>query len=245
MSQSSNVCYANIKELQGSLKGTSGMLILNSRIPVFIALLAGLLWLLPVAMTETNAQTVTEKHSAARFTFVGKLVLASPEMPDPRFKQTVILMIRHDQEGAMGLIINRPVAHVKMQDFLKRLNLSATSQGAPENQPLSLDIYYGGPVLPDNGFVLHSPEYKSAATTSISSQFSMTSDLKVLQDIAQGAGPKQWMFILGYAGWAAGQLEDEILNGDWTVTPADPRSVFEIANDLKWPRLQPQSTLPL
>ena len=135
----------------------------------------------------------------------GKLLIAMPGMGDPRFEHSVVYMCAHSDEGAMGLIINKPSGDVTMAALLDQLSITA-------EPGLDLKhVHFGGPVEMGRGFVLHSPDYMSGLTTlQVDPRFSMTGTLDVLETIARGEGPAHWLAMLGYAGWGPGQLEAEL-----------------------------------
>jgi putative transcriptional regulator len=160
----------------------------------------------------------------------GQLLVAAPEMGDPRFAETVVLLIRHSEEGAMGLVINRPVAKGPISDLLKGLGEKG------EDVPGEILLYYGGPVEPAQGFILHSDEYAGERTTAVGNGISVTDDIEILRAIGNGKGPRQSIVTLGYAGWARGQLEAEIQAGAWFAIPAEKDLIFDRDDDAKWDR---------
>ncbi len=160
----------------------------------------------------------------------GKFLVATDELKDPRFVRTVIYVVHHDAESAMGLVINRPIKEVPVADLLEDTGLD---RSGVTGQVL---LHYGGPVHPGRGFILHSPDYQGKATRELARGISLTTDARVLQAIGSGKGPKQYMVCLGYAGWAAGQLEAEIAAGAWEVVPADAGLLFDDAAETKWER---------
>lgn len=186
------------------------------------AALALLLLLSPAAAAEAPAAKQTGLK--------GHLLIARPKMPDPRFAKTVILMIEHNAKGAIGLVINRPMGKGPAKKLLEILGIdSAGAKG-------EIGVHYGGPVELDHGFVLHSPEYRRQGTRAIVKGVAVSSGPNILRDIAQGKGPKKSLFILGYAGWAPGQLESELKREDWFTAPADGRFVFDKDLAGKWRR---------
>jgi putative transcriptional regulator len=178
------------------------------------------------AATTPNAPEPSAPPSPP--SLVGQLLVASPSMGDRRFAQTVILMVRHDHSGAMGLVINRPVG----EQPLARL-LEAFGAGA-EGASGSVRVFVGGPVQPELGFVLHSSEYKRPETVSIDARFAMTASRDIFRDMATGSGPKKSLFAFGYSGWAPGQLEGELKVGAWFTAPADTALVFDADRDKLW-----------
>jgi putative transcriptional regulator len=125
----------------------------------------------------------------------GQFLVATPEMGDPRFRETVILMVRHSKDGAMGLIINRPAGDQKLSRILQ--DLGDSGEGATGNLPL----YLGGPVQPELGFILHTTDYRRAGIIDVNGTVAVTATKEIIRDIAAGNGPKKFMLIFGYAGW--------------------------------------------
>lgn len=159
----------------------------------------------------------------------GKILIAMPGMGDPRFEHSVIYLCAHSEEGAMGLIVNKPSADVSMAALLEQLSITPSAGLGPRQ------VHFGGPVEMGRGFVLHSPDYMSGLTTlQVNDGFSMTGTLDVLETIARGDGPARWMAMLGYAGWGPGQLEEELAANGWLVCDATPELVFETADASKW-----------
>ena len=159
----------------------------------------------------------------------GKLMVAMPALGDPRFERSVILICAHSDQGAMGLIVNKPVPDFSFAELLTQLNISRHEKGR------DIRVHFGGPVERGRGFVLHSSDYASgAATTQVRGGFGMTATLDVLEALAQGAGPKQALLALGYAGWGAGQLESEIARNDWLVSDAEGELIFSGQDSTKW-----------
>jgi putative transcriptional regulator len=151
----------------------------------------------------------------------GQLLIAAPTIGDPRFAHAVILLLRQDDTGAFGIVLNRPIEERSIASLL-----DATGDHEPGLEG-SLQVVAGGPVQPEFGFVVHSPEYRDAATLTIGGEVAMTADKQVLRDIGHHKGPKKALFAFGYAGWAPGQLEDEIARHDWFTTTGDPKLIFD------------------
>ena len=160
----------------------------------------------------------------------GRLLVASPKMPDPRFARTVIYMVKHDENGAMGFIVNRPIAKGLISDLLKGLGLE--SEGARGE----IILYSGGPVEAGGGFIIHSDDVVLDTSTVVRDGIAFTSDVKFLREISLGKGPKRNLFVLGYAGWAPGQLEAEIKAEDWFSIAAEEELVFGAGAEKKWDR---------
>ncbi|HEY7716556.1 MAG TPA: YqgE/AlgH family protein [Candidatus Binatia bacterium] len=150
----------------------------------------------------------------------GKLLVATDELLDPRFFESVIYLVKHDAEGTVGLIINRPVAKGSIDDLLKGFGAE------PSGSQLEVIIHYGGPVSSGHGFLLHSDDKTLDKSIKAPHGLAMTSDIRMIQAIATGTGPRHFLFALGYAGWAPGQLEDEVKANSWLVVPSDNTLVF-------------------
>ena len=167
--------------------------------------------------------------NATDSTLAGKLLIAMPDMSDPRFAKTVIYMCAHSDEGGMGLIVNKPQKDVSFQKLLSQMDIP-TTPGMPE-----IDVHFGGPVDHQRGFVLHSNDYASDnGTLDVDETFRMTATLEVLEDIAKGQGPATSMLALGYAGWGPGQLEYEISQNGWLTCAPSDEIVFGKDNNAKW-----------
>ncbi len=159
----------------------------------------------------------------------GKLLIAMPGMGDPRFDQSVVFVCAHSDDGAMGLIVNKPADSISFTDLLDQLDISKPHVGDP------IHVYFGGPVEHARGFVLHSGDYDvPPATLHVDETFGMTATLSVLEDLAHGQGPRKSLLALGYAGWGPGQLEDEIQSNGWLTCDAEPGLVFGDENEAKW-----------
>lgn len=159
----------------------------------------------------------------------GKLLIAMPGMPDPRFEKSVIFMCAHSAKGAMGLIINKPIDGLSFRELMEKFNISVTTDG-PDTP-----ILFGGPVNVGRGFVLHSSDYGSKdATLPVTSEISLTATTDILEAISKGNGPSRSILALGYAGWGTGQIESEILANGWIHCDADPKLIFETDYEAKW-----------
>ncbi len=153
--------------------------------------------------------------------YEGSLLISTPGILDPRFYKTVIYMISHNEKGAMGLIINKPMKELDFHEIVTGIS----SKGVQKK--VSQAVLFGGPVEFKRGFLLHSSEYYlSGKTLKLSSKYNLTNDTKALEDICKGTGPVSRLFTLGYAGWHGGQLEQEILEDAWLVAKADPSIIF-------------------
>ena len=160
----------------------------------------------------------------------GQLLIAMPNMRDPRFARTVIYVCAHNADGAMGLVVNRLVGSVTFPDLLVQLGIDT------EAVTEEIRVHFGGPVESGRGFVLHSGEYHHASTLQVAEQMALTATIDILQDIAKGAGPRRSLLALGYAGWGPGQLDAEIQSNGWLNVSADEQLVFDEDLDGKWKR---------
>ena len=183
-----------------------------------------------IAAATVLAATATGDPIQPRTYLAGRLLVAAESMDDPRFAGTVILMVAHDEGGAFGLVVNRPLGRRPFRELLQGLgDKDAPSVGEAE-------IHYGGPVEPLRGYVLHGPDYQSPATRDVNGFSVMTPTLDVMRLLARGEGPRRYVIAFGYAGWAPGQLEGEIAAGAWFVIDADPAFVFGRDHAGKWQR---------
>ncbi|MCZ6592336.1 MAG: YqgE/AlgH family protein [Alphaproteobacteria bacterium] len=161
--------------------------------------------------------------------FAGKLLVADKSMLDPRFAQTVIYLVRHDEKGAFGLIVNKPLVKIPLADLLRQLDVEGTETQA------ELELYFGGPVQGELGFVLHSRDFAAAkATATVQGGYAVSDVRQVLRAISEQKGPEKALFAVGYAGWAAKQLDAELERGDWSVVDADEDLVFDLPVSEKW-----------
>jgi putative transcriptional regulator len=160
----------------------------------------------------------------------GMLLVAMPQMGDPRFERTVIYLCAHTAEGAMGIVVNRALEDVHLPDLLRQLNIPATRSSD------AIQVHFGGPVETGQGFILHSADYVQDSTLMVGGSVGLTATLDILKDIARGAGPHHSLLALGYAGWGAGQLESEIQANGWLAVPADERLLFDHDLETKWER---------
>lgn len=167
---------------------------------------------------------------AAPPSLAGQLLVATPRIGDPRFARTVILIVTHSDEGAMGLVVNRAYGEGSLTALLAGFGVKDAERSE------RVRLHYGGPVEPGRGFVLHSTDYAGPSTQTVDGGVALSTGKDVLEAVAAGRGPRQAVFIIGYAGWGAGQLEGEIAHGDWLTAPADARLVFTADPDQVWQR---------
>ncbi len=160
----------------------------------------------------------------------GQLLIAMPQMRDPRFQRSVIYMCVHNEQCAMGLVVNRLVNSLSFSDLLQQLNIDA------ENLQQTIRVHFGGPVESGRGFVLHSDDFRESGTTIVPGGLALTATIDILKAIAQGQGPRRSMLALGYAGWGPKQLDGELQANAWLSAPADEDIVFDGELDSKWER---------
>jgi len=199
------------------------------------SILAGMF--LCASLVHAAFPTAADKPKDGSLT--GQLLIASPSMGDPRFLQTVILMVRHDHNGAFGIVINRPIGDRPLAALLAALG---DKDPAPAG---TVRIFAGGPVEPDIGFVVHSTDYHRADTVDIDRDVAMTSSREILRDIGNQRGPSKSLIAFGYAGWAPGQLEGELAQGFWFTTPQDAKLVFDNDRDAVWDHAMKRRTQDL
>ena len=158
----------------------------------------------------------------------GQLLIAMPQMSDPRFERTVIYLCAHSPAGAMGLVINRALDHITFTELLKQLGVEVPTI---ENQ---IVVQFGGPVESGRGFVLHTADYVQESSLVVNDDIALTATVDVLKEMAAGSGPRHSLLALGYAGWAPGQLDAEIQANGWLNVAADPELIFGGNLDDKW-----------
>lgn len=151
-----------------------------------------------------------------------------PALEDPNFFHTVTYICEHNADGALGLVINRPL-DICLEQVFEHMDLSNTSSGARQ-----LPVHLGGPVQQDRGFVLHEPLGQWEATLKVTDRIGITSSIDILAAIASEQGPEHSLIALGYAGWGAGQLEKELAENAWLNGPANPEILFSIPHEQRW-----------
>ena len=207
----------------------------NRFLAVLIAIVAISLVLPPAA----SGQSLSETGGS----LAGRLVVAAESMGDPRFQNTVIYMVEHSAGGAMGLIVNRPFGAMPMARLFEHLELE-TEMGAP-GVSREIEVYYGGPVEPERGFLLHSAEVVIEGSIVVGEGVAMTAEVEMMHKMARGEGPERSLFALGYSGWGPGQLEAEFARDDWFAIPFDPALVFAADPDRSWERAAARRSLDL
>jgi putative transcriptional regulator len=162
----------------------------------------------------------------SRINLTNQFLIAMPGMADPMFAGSVVYLCEHTEKGALGLVINKPV-DIKLKNLFEKVELSLTRDDIAD-----APVYFGGPVQTERGFVLHERQTNDASpynsTLSVAGgSLDMTTSKDVLEALADGAGPKRMLVTLGYSGWGAGQLEDELSRNGWLTVDADPRVIFD------------------
>lgn len=155
----------------------------------------------------------------------GKFLVAVPGLDDMIFRQTVILICEHTKAGAFGIIVNK----ILMNSFRSLLNVFEI-----RGSTIDMPVFYGGPVKPEQGYVLYSPVDEKHESIRVTNDIAVTASKKILHDIVEGKGPKEYLFALGFSGWDADQLEEELMTDSWIVAPLDSRVIFEIPVSERW-----------
>lgn len=158
----------------------------------------------------------------------GHLLIAMPSLADANFQKTVTYICEHNDKGALGIVINRPLK-ISLSDVLEQMELEVTDPDIADDQ-----VFLGGPVQEQRGFVLHTPLRAWNSTIAVGEHIGLTTSRDILVDMSQGRGPGQALVALGYAGWGAGQLEHEIMQNSWLHGPADDAILFELPSEQRW-----------
>ena len=154
------------------------------------------------------------------------LLISTPGLNDSIFRKSIILVCEHDEDGTMGLILNKPlISEDKKSSFLKDVF---------DSMKLNSKIYFGGPINLEHCFVLHDNSYLTKDTIKISKEVFLTSNNSIIEDIKNNIGPENYKINMGYAGWDRNQLEEEIKNGDWLVKPLSQNFIFDIPDNDMW-----------
>jgi putative transcriptional regulator len=190
-------------------------------------------WILAAAAivlsaTVLHAALPAQPDVSGRTSFAGQLLIASPALRQPAFDHAVILLARHDHEGALGVVINRPGGQRPIAGLLAAFGADASGV------TYSVRVFIGGPVNPEIGLVIHSADYRRPDTLDIDGLVALTGAPDVLRDIGLGKGPAKSLVAFGYAGWAPGQLDDELAHGVWVTVPEDPALVFDDDRSKVW-----------
>lgn len=168
-----------------------------------------------------------EQSASGTNTLAGTFLVSTPQMPDPRFEEHVIYICAHNDDGAMGVAINQPNPIFTLAEILRGAHMPIPPGDLPS-------VYIGGPVELESAFILYASDYIAEHRLDISDTVSLTRETKVLEDIAFGRGPKNYLFILGYTGWGPGQLEHELMENGWLSVPANDEIIFSSPDEFKW-----------
>ena len=183
---------------------------------------------LPCAVAQNQLNVVSMIESSDKY-LDGSLLVAMPGIGDPRFDSSVILMCMHNENGAMGVVLNKPVGHIPLAEFI-------SSEAAEDGeQNAVLEVHFGGPVEQNRAIIVHSSDCSEyAGTEFVSEHFGLTTSKDILEDIGNGTGPSNLIIVLGYAAWAGGQLESELRRNSWLICGADPGIVFRTDKAGMW-----------
>lgn len=162
------------------------------------------------------------------FSLTNQFLIAMPSLADPNFHHSVTYICEHNESGAMGIVINRPL-ELKFGEVLEQMNIEAGDTEAAKRP-----VFLGGPVQPDRGFVIHRPVGKWESTLKIAKDIGLTTSRDIVAAVASGKGPSKCFIALGYAGWGAGQLEKEMAENSWISGPADTRVIFDVPANQRW-----------
>jgi putative transcriptional regulator len=193
--------------------------------PLGLAILLGL-----TAILMTFTATADDTPDAPE-PLPGQLLIALAATQDPRFFHSVILLLRHDRNGAFGIIINRPIGKQRLAALLRDADNGAQEDGTIES---GIEVFLGGPVQQHLGFLIHSPDYRRPETMAVDDAVAITASKEALRDLGHHQGPAKYLFAVGYAGWGAGQLQGEIARRDWFTTPAEPALIFDADRGTLW-----------
>ena len=177
-----------------------------------------------------SAQQEEQTNPTFSQSLKGKFLVAAPRLKGNVFERSVIFMVGHDAQGAFGLIVNKPISSVPRGRVFEGLGISA-AEGTGD-----LTIFYGGPVSPNKGFVIHDGSLNGDTTLRVAKDVAVSEQKFIVEALARGAGPDCYLFIVGYAGWAAGQLESELRRGDCVTAPLDRSIVYDKDHGIKWKR---------
>ena len=173
-----------------------------------------------------------QKYTLAE-NILNEFLVAKPYMQDSRFKETVIIMLYHNQEeGAAGLVVNKPIETMSISELFKSSNITPSEKMIEKE----ITIYWGGPVEPGHIFIIHSSDYKSNDFILSNKNFTITQASKILLDIAKNIGPKEYIILSGIAVWEPGQLDSEMLRGDWDKKLNNYTPLFDNGKEM-WKRL--------
>lgn len=185
----------------------------------FLVLLACVSAILPVTLKVACHVEYSLMESSC---LAGHFLIAMPAMADPNFKGTVTYLCEHNERGALGVVVNRPT-DLTMESLFEQIEIDVSDLALSQRK-----VHFGGPVSVEHGFVLHRSHGSWNSSIVVSDELSLTTSKDILEAVAHGNGPSEWLLTLGYAGWGAGQLEEEIAANAWLTVPADAEMLFEI-----------------
>ena len=160
----------------------------------------------------------------------GNIICALPQLNDVFFSKSIIYLTHHNRDGAVGIVLNYKIMSIKGSELFKKLKID----NVKENLDMEFPFHIGGPLNQNNGFILHSHDYKSQNTLKVSKDVNLTCSTEIITDIAQNKGPKKYFISLGYSGWGPGQLEDEIKQNSWINISEELDLLFDVDSEKKW-----------
>ena len=176
----------------------------------------------PLTRSPAVCDLLYNARSMQKVNLTQHFLIAMPAMVDPHFARSLTFVCEHNDQGALGVVVNRPT-EMNLHALLEQVSI------APENEDFkSVPVHFGGPVQVDRGFVLHMPVGDWQSTLAVGSEIGLTTSRDILQAVARGQGPRQMLVTLGYAGWAPGQLEYELSQNAWLTVQATPQVIFEL-----------------
>lgn len=173
-----------------------------------------------------------EPESSCMESLQGQLLIAMPSLEDPYFQRSVTYVCEHNDEGAMGLVINHPIKNLSLSELLSKVQDLHRDDLSADN--LEQPIFAGGPVAKERGFVLHTAQPGWSSSLALDNNLMVTTSKDILQILGTDLEPSKYLVTLGYAGWDAGQLEQEIADNSWLVVPADEAIIFDVEADMRW-----------
>jgi putative transcriptional regulator len=204
------------------------------------SVMSGLLIVLLALATAISAADPAPPGSDQKDRFLtAQLLVATDTMTDPRFHHTVIYLMHHDATGAMGVVVNRPLGEAELATLLKSIGRDGAGVSG------TVRVHYGGPVEPTNALALHTTDWTGGQSHVVRDGVAVTRDPAILEAAGRKAGPRRLLFAIGYAGWAPGQLENEIARGHWITVPADEALIFDDDASTKWDRAMARRRITL
>lgn len=172
-------------------------------------------------------QTIDQSKQTQLGSLRNQFLIAMPSLNESIFSHTITYICDHSEDGAMGLVINQPLG-IDMSEIFKQLDCNSSGAHSLKS------VLCGGPVQPERGFILHSPERRWESSLAVSNEVMLTASRDIIEAISHNQGPQKFLVALGYAGWGAGQLEEEIANNAWLTLPADPSIIFDTPLEQRW-----------